>query len=100
MNKKGISDDIPPIFFNGTLHSSSEDKAIAFNVYFIQQSTLDNPNENTPDVEYTDSEITDIILTHADVRNVIICLDKSKGTGPDIIHNELLLATVDIVREP
>ena len=69
MNKKGISDDIPPIFFNGTLHSSSEDKANAFNDYFIQQSTLDSPNENTPDVEYTDSEIADIILTHPDVHN-------------------------------
>ena len=52
MNKKGISDDIPPILFNGTLYSSSEDKAL--NDYFIQQSTLDNPNENTPNVEYTD----------------------------------------------
>ena len=98
MNKKGISDDIvPPSFFNGTLYSSSEDKAIAFNVYFIQQSTLDNLNENTPDVEYTDSEITDSILTHANGHNVIIFLDKSKATGPDMIHNKLLLATVDII---
>ena len=40
MNKKGIADDIPPIFFNGTLYSSSEDKANAMNDYFIQQSTL------------------------------------------------------------
>ena len=64
MNKKGISDDIPPIFFSGTLYSSSERKANVLNDYFIQQSTLDNPNENTPNVEYTDSEITDIILTH------------------------------------
>ena len=102
MNKKGISDDIPPIFFNGTLHSSTEYKANAFNDYFIQQSTLDNPNENTPDYtpEYTDSEINDIILTNADEQNVIICLDKSKGTGPDMIHNKLLIATVDIITEP
>ena len=70
------------------------------NDYFIQQLTLDNPNEIIPNVEYTDSEITDIILTHADVHSVITNLDKSKGTGPDIIHNELLLATVDIIREP
>ena len=66
-----MSDDIPPTFFNGTLYSSSEDKANAFNDYFIQQSTLDNPNENTPNVEYTHSEIADIILTHADVHSVI-----------------------------
>ena len=100
MNPKGISDDIPPIFFNGTLYSSSEDKANAFNDYFIQQSTLNNPKENIPDVEYTDHEITDIILTHADVHNVIICLDKSKATGTDMIHNKLLIATVDIITEP
>ena len=91
MNKKGIPDDIPPIFFNGTLYSSSEDRANVLNDYFMQQSTLDNPNENTPNVEYTDSEITDIILTHADVHSVIIFLDKSKATGPDMIHNKLLI---------
>ena len=100
MNKKGISDDIPPFFFNGTLYSSSEDKANVLNDYFIQQSTLDNPNENTPNVEYTDSEITDIILTHADVHSVIKNLDKSKATGPDMIHNKLLIATVHIITEP
>ena len=87
MNKRGISDDIPPIFFTGTLYSSSEDKANALNDYFIQQLTLDNPNENTPNVEYTDSEITDLIKH----------LDKSKATGPDMIHNKLLIATVDIL---
>ena len=100
MNKKGISDDIPPIFFDGTLYYSSEDKANVLNDYFIQQSTLDNPNENTPNVEYTDSEITDIILTHADVHSVITNLDKSKAAGPDMIHNKLLIATVDIITEP
>ena len=79
MNKKGISDDIPPIFFNGTLYSSSEDKANALNDYFIQQSTSDKPNENTPNLEYTDSEITDIILTHADVHSVIKTIRQIKG---------------------
>ena len=93
MNKKGI-------FFNGTLYSSSVDKANVLNDYFIQQSTLDNPNENTSNVEYTDSEITDIILTHADIHSVIKLLDKSKATGPDMIHNKLLIATVDIIIEP
>ena len=70
------------------------------NDYLIQQSTLDNPNENTPNVDYTDSEITDIILTHADVHSVINELDKSKATGPHMIHNKLLIATVDIITEP
>ena len=78
MNKKGISDDIPPILFNGTLYSSSEDKANALNDYFIQQSTLDNSNDNTPNVEYTDSEITDI-LTHADIHSVIFFFRQIKG---------------------
>ena len=98
--KKGISDDIPPISFSGTLHSSSKDQANAFKDYFIQQSSLDNPNENTPDVEHTDSEITDIILTLADVHNAIKHLDKSRATGPDMIYNELLIAIVDIITEP
>ena len=82
------------------MHSSSKDQANAFKDYFIQLSTLDNPNENTPDVEHSDSEITDTILTLADVHNAIKHLDKSKATGPDMIHNKLLIATVDIITEP
>ena len=39
MSKKGIYDDIPSIFFNGTLYSSIEDKANALNEYFY--STID-----------------------------------------------------------
>ena len=81
------------------MYSCSKHKANAFNGYFIQQSTLDNPNENTPDVECTDSEITDI-PTHADEHNVIINLAKSKATGPDMIHNKVLIATADIITEP
>jgi len=48
------------------------------------------------------SEITDIIPTQADVHNVIICfvfLDKSKATGTDMIHNKLMIATVDFITE-
>ena len=82
------------------MYSSSEDKTNALNDYFIQQSTLDNSNENTPNVEYTDSEMTDIILTHADVHSVINFFDKSKVTGPGMSHNKLLIATVDIITEP
>ena len=47
------------------------------------------------------SEITDIIPTQADVHNVIYIffffffLDKSKTTGPDMIHNKLIISTVD-----
>ena len=48
----------------------------------VETGKTNNPNENTPNVEYTDSEITDIILTHADLHCVIERLDKSKATGP------------------
>ena len=70
--KKGVSGDIPSISFSGILYSFSEHKANASNDYFIQQSTLDNRNENIPNVEHTDSKITDITLTHADVHNVTL----------------------------
>ena len=82
------------------MYSSSEDKANVFNDYFIQHSTLDNPNKNTPYVGYTDSEITNIILTHSDVRNAITNLDNSKAARPDMVHNKLLIATVDFITEP
>ena len=82
------------------MHSSSKDQANAFKDYFIQQSTLDNPNENTPDVEHSDSEITDIIPTFADVHYAIKHLDKSRATGPDMIYNELLILSLTLSRNP
>ena len=34
------------------------------------------------------------------LHSVIKTLDKSKATGPDMIYNKLLIATVDIITEP
>lgn len=48
-------------------------------------------------VEY---ELSDLILTAEDVKLVISKLKKNKATGPDKIHNKLLIAAVNIISEP
>ena len=58
---KRFAYDVPPISFNGI--TASEDKTNASRDYFIQQSTSDNPNENSPDVEYADFK-TLILCVH------------------------------------
>ena len=35
-----------------------------------------------------------------EVKNVIKSLNKNKATGPDTIHNRLLIAAADVISEP
>ena len=100
MNKKGISEDIPPLLHNGIVYSSSEEKATLFNEYFIKQSTLDSPDGAVPDLINLNCELNNIIFSSTEIKAVIINLDSNKAVGPDKIHNKLLTAAVDIISEP
>jgi len=100
MKKKGLSDDIPPISHNGQTFHSPQDKANVFNKYFIQQSTLENKDDEPPNLEQLNCELTDISLTSIEITTVIKKLDKNKAVGPDKIHNKLLIAAVDFIAEP
>lgn len=98
LNKKGIeSNEIPPILHEGTVHYSNEEKANVFNTFFIAQSTLENSNDDVPDVPYVIPEISEISLTLTDVKNVIENLKTNKAVGPDLIHNRLLIAALPVI---
>ena len=42
----------------------------------------------------------DITLSVSEVSNIIQNLDKSKATGPDQVHNRLLIVASSIIAEP
>ena len=100
MNKKGINDSIPPLEYDGQIHNSSLEKANALNDYFIKQSTLENINDEVPNLTQYASQLDNIIISQTDVSLVIKNLDKTKASGPDRIHNRLLIAASQIISEP
>lgn len=69
-------------------------------IFFIKQSTLDNPDDIVPDLTYLNSELNNIVFSSIEVKAVIKNLDSNKAAGPDKINNRLLIAAVDIISEP
>ena len=53
-----------------------------------------------PDLPQLDCQLNDITLSVSEVSNIIQNLDKSKATGPDQVHNTLLIAASSIIAEP
>ena len=101
LNKKGMhTEEIPPILHNGILYYTNKEKADIFNSHFVQQSTLDNPDSALPQINFSNNEIQMIHITAREVKEEISKLNLNKATGPDKIHNRLLLAANDIISTP
>ena len=100
INKKGLSSNHSPLCVGNNVLYSNEDKANAFNEYFVLQSTVEDPDDDPPDVLIPSYELSDIVLSIYDIKNVINGLEKNKAVGPDKIHNILLIAAINIISEP
>ena len=101
LKKKSIdNDEIPPIDYNGKVYYSNKEKANIFNDFFIKQSTLEHEDDTPPDLPQLDCQLNDITLSVSEVSNIIQNLDKSKATGPDQVHNRLLIVASSIIAEP
>ena len=50
-----------------------------------------------PQVTFLNCEINDIKLTVFEVKEIINTLNTRKATGPDLIHNKLLMAASDVI---
>ena len=53
-----------------------------------------------PDLPQLDCLLNDITLSFSEVSNIIQNIDKSNATGPDQVHNILLIAASSIIAEP
>ena len=101
MCKKGLhSEGIPPLVHNDDTYHTSEEKAFIFNEFFISQSTLDNPNDEPPDIPSLPYRIEPLLINPQNVLSVLINLDPSKAPGPDLIHNRILKASANVLSEP
>ena len=79
--------DIPPMTTsNGHIIIDDEDKANAFNDFFVSASFLDDSNANLPPDELSEVQPLDnIIITEEEVHDQIKLLDVNKAYGPDNI---------------
>ena len=83
-----------------SLYYSNKEKANIFNDFFIKQSTLEHEDDTPPDLPQLDCQLNDITLSVSEVSNIIQNLDKTKATGPDQVHNRLLIVASSIIVEP
>ena len=99
-NKSIDHNEIPPTNYNGKLYYSNKERANIFNDFFIKQSVLEHEDDTPRDRLQLDCQLNDITLSVSEVSNIIQNLDKSKATGPDQVHNRLLIAASFIIAEP
>ena len=86
------SSDYPPILVNDMYIDDDREKANAFNLFFCNQSRVDDSSANIPN--YVPSEngesLNFIVITQEEVYDQLLILDVSKATGPDGISPRFL----------
>lgn len=101
MTKKGLSQsEIPPIDNNGIICYSDEEKAEVFNTFFVNQSCVDDEDDPFPTLSEHPGSAPPLIITTDMVSGIIKSLDQNKAVGPDLVHNKILKAAVDVVSDP
>ena len=82
---------IPPLNKDGTIYLSAEEKANVLNIFFTEQTHLDETNASLPAATVTPPDtINTIITTPHEVESVLKSLPIGKATGADLINNRLL----------
>lgn len=98
---KGESNsEIPPIEENGKTIYLPAEKAQLFNEYFVKQSQIVGKDDNVPDMLPNGTSAPLLQITPELVSNVITNLDSNKATGPDGVHNKMLIKAVNVLSEP
>ena len=70
-----------------------------FNKFFCEQSTLDDSDHTPPDLtELQIDGLRHILITEAEVEDMLTILDTSKATGPDCINPRLLREATPVLK--
>ena len=103
LNGNKIKSGIPAIIDNNQAVSSSSCKAIIFNAYFAEQSTLPDPTQSVslPNPYFiTDSRLSYVRITPEKVFKCLSKLDTNRANGPDGVSNRLLKETASSIANP
>ena len=75
---------LPPIEDGTSIHYSNDEKAEAFNNFFLNNAFLNSNNATLPrSVPLRTDRITNIVATEQDVLDIIKSINVNKATGPD-----------------
>ena len=91
LTNKQSSQSIPTLFDTNFEATTDVSKANLLNIYFSQQSNIDDHGHDLPQaVKQTDATLDSIVLNPTDVRDAISSIDPTKACGPDLISPKLL----------
>ena len=81
----------PPINRDGQTICDDQEKAEAFNNFFLSHSNIDTSNAHTPDsATIVNQTLSSITILEQDVIDLLKSLDTNKATGPDQISQMML----------
>ena len=88
----------PPISLNNQNICDDQEKAEAFNEFFLTHSNIDASNAPLPDdTTMVNETLPAVTITEKDVSDLLKTLDTSKATGPDQISQMMLKQTGDAI---
>ena len=76
---------------DGLIFIDETDKANVLNVFFRDQTFLDDQHAPIPNIEpCTDNTMSSLVITPLEVESIMKCISFGKAVGPDGINNRIL----------
>ena len=92
---------IPPIMEDNCVHFTNDNKAEAFNNFFLSHSSINTDQTHLPPQEiYTNASLTNLSVTEEDILDILKSLDTTKSSGPDGISPRMLKEASTVIYKP
>ena len=100
LNLNKSSGSIPTLKLNSNIAENDKQKAQLLNHYFTSQTMVDDANKELPHIDPSKHTLDSIVISCQDVKDVLLHLNVTKASGPDLISRRLLREGVDILALP
>ncbi|KAK6174541.1 hypothetical protein SNE40_017797 [Patella caerulea] len=92
--------ELHPLKIDNNIFFGNREKANALNTFFANQSQIENPLDDPPNVIPHDVFIEDPFFSIEEVSNVLLSLNINKATGPDHVNNRILKSSFKTLSKP
>ena len=97
-NDQSQKSSYPPINFNNNILCDDQEKAEAFNKFFLTHSNVDDNGIPDPDdTTMVNEKLSNLDILEEDVSDLLKTLDVNKATGPDYISQKMLKMAGDTI---
>ena len=90
LNLNKASGSIQTLKLNSNIAENDKQKAELLNHYFTSQTMVDDANKELPHIDPSNHTLDSIIILCQDVKDVLLHLNVTKASGPDLISPRLL----------